>query len=380
MPEVYSSEVSELRARLLVRLQKTDDLGTLRQIEEALQQETEQDAADDRYDRLIEEVLAEYTKTDEPLTCQNRLPEDTALDRFENRWAPFFFWNSVVSLLIFGLIISFQWDDGSFHMVWLTRIVYALYGLTVLLSAIELGLLWRRSRGVRKAISRKQWGYRLLAVLLPPLRMGMRHISKPKWLWLPRLRWSKANASLFTKLTKDFGTPMIIIALLIIPIFLIEWKLSDYMAENHPDFELEFWLGIAGAFIWIAFTFEFILMIGATDEKVDYCKRNWIDLFIIILPLLTLFPTLQILRVARVNKLARVYRVRGLVTKIREAFILLTVFQRIMYPNPTAQLRSLQKKLRDNRRQKEQLEEQVLYAVKRLKRKHEKKKAKRKEK
>ncbi|MEM6299991.1 MAG: hypothetical protein AAF740_14990 [Bacteroidota bacterium] len=372
---MYSTEISDLRARLLVRLQKVQDATTLHEIEQLLEENAENTARDDQYDQLIEEVLAEYTKTDEPLTYKSKLDNTGTIARFENLRVPLFFWNSIFSLLIFGLMISFQWEDGSLEMRWLTHLVYGLYLLTMGISAFEVFVLRILHRKHPSEPARKrEWSYRLLAILLPPLRMGMRRLGNRDWLWLPRLGWAKANAALFTKLKKDFGTPMIVIALLIIPIFLIEWKLSDYMAENYPAFELEFWLGIAGAFIWIAFTLEFIIMIGVTNEKVDYCKRNWIDLFIIILPLLSFFPTLQILRVARLNQLVRVYRVRGLTMKIKEAFVLLAVFQRILYPNPTAQLQSLQKKLRNNRRQKEQLEEQVMYAVKRLRRKHEKKK------
>lgn len=379
MPDtnLYSSETNDLRARLMVRLEKTNDLGTLREIEDLLQNDEKEDEEESRYDRLIEEVLAEYTKAEEPLKLKEALEGNGKTTHFANGWIPLFFWNSVSSLLIFGLIISFQWDDGSFHMVWLTRMVYALYLLTVLISSLELGVLFfLHQKDSETNIPKRRWTMQILAALFPFLRMGLRQPGHPEWLWLPRLGWSKANVALFMKLRKDFGTPMIIIALLIIPIFLIEWKLSDYMAANHPDFELEFWLGIAGAFIWIAFTFEFIIMIGVTNEKIDYCKRNWIDLFIIILPLLTVFPTLQILRVARVNQLARVYRVRGLMMKIREAFVLLTIFQRLLYPSPTMQLKSLQKKLRDNKRQKEQLEEQVMYAVRRLRKKNEKRKKK----
>lgn len=60
--------------------------------------------------------------------------------------------------------------------------------------------------------------------------------------------------------------------------------------------------------------------------------------------------------------------------KVRNALLLADAAQRILYPNPSIQLKSLQKKLRENARQRKELERQVLIAVERYRKKQEKKK------
>ncbi|MGF1533808.1 MAG: hypothetical protein ACFCUI_08895 [Bernardetiaceae bacterium] len=359
---------TDLRARLLVRLQRVSDPVILERIAAHLDTNTDTDP----YDDLIESILSEQAQRDEPLTRQASLGQETALLRIQDRGAALFFWNALLALVLFGLIVSFQWEENAAYMRQLQQVIYVLYGGTMLLSAIEWVMLWA-NRDTQTPVSIQHWAWRGLAILWPPLRMGLSPAGQPGWIWLPRMGWAKANRSLFDTLKKDFSTPMIIMALLIVPIFVIEWKLSDYVATHYPNFELQFWLNIAGGFIWIAFTFEFVVMISATDEKLDYCKRSWIDIFIILLPLLNFFPTLQVLRLLRLNQLARVYRVRGLLTKIKAAFVLIALFQRLLYPNPEAQLKVLQKKLRQNRREKESLETQVEEAVARIRKKDRKK-------
>lgn len=114
-------------------------------------------------------------------------------------------------------------------------------------------------------------------------------------------------------------------------------------------------------------------MFSVTRDKLDYCKANWIDLFIILLPLVSFLRTFRAIQgIARVNQLARAYRFKGVITKVREALVLADLVQRMMYPNPETQLKALQKKIQKNRREKIHLEQQVEMAVRRIKKFREK--------
>lgn len=214
-----------------------------------------------------------------------------------------------------------------------------------------------------------------------PLRMGARRLSNSEWIWIPFWKWSKCNDVLLEELKTKFSMPMIGIALLIIPILFIDLNKTagEQVAARVPDIKL--YLEAVQAFIWVAFTFEFILMFSVTREKLDYCKANWIDLFIILLPLVSFLRTFRAIQgIARVNQVARAYRFRGVITKVREALVLADMVQRIMYPNPETQLKALQKKIQKNRREKIHLEKQVEMSVSRIKKSREKKEVKKEKK
>jgi hypothetical protein len=210
----------------------------------------------------------------------------------------------------------------------------------------------------------------MATVVFPPMRIGQRHSVLPDYLWLPFIGWCKANETLFDTLKRKFSTPMIAIALFIVPILMIEMKFEEQARAAIPN--IDFYIFLVQAFIWIAFTFEFILMFSITNEKADYCKRNWMDLVIILLPLISFFRTFRMLRILKLQQLSKAYRVKGVFLKVRNAILLADAIQRILYPNPSTHLLALQKKLINNSRQRKELERQVLVAVERYRKQKEK--------
>lgn len=66
---------------------------------------------------------------------------------------------------------------------------------------------------------------------------------------------------------------MIIIALLIIPVLLIEWQFYEEV-ESFLNTDLSLLLGLIQGFIWFAFAFEFLLLIAITDNKFSYIKKT----------------------------------------------------------------------------------------------------------
>jgi len=130
----------------------------------------------------------------------------------------------------------------------------------------------------------------LLACFIPPLRLGR---VSPVWdnrMWLPALSWQHPGRDLSALLTRIFSKPMLIIALLILPILAIEFVFKGAIQEH---FWLRLLLHAATGFIWFAFTLEFIIMISATDKKLVYIKKNWIDLAIILIPLISFLRSLR---------------------------------------------------------------------------------------
>lgn len=309
----------------------------------------------DEYSKMIDEVLAIYKQKDEPLLIRQELPAISKLQIFENRFAPLMFWFSIVMLMLMGFIIMFSFSAEARFLVtplvlWQMTI---LYGILMIVPLSELIYVIHLKNKEHLKVSINQLIFRAVSIPLMPLRMGARRLSDNDLLWIPFWKWSKCNDVLLEELKRKFSLPMIGIALLIIPILFIDLNktVGDQVAARVPEISL--YLEAVQAFIWIAFTFEFILMFSVTREKLDYCKANWIDLFIILLPLISFLRTFRAIQgIARVNQLARAYRFKGVITKVRQALVLADLVQRIMYPNPESQLKALQKSIQKNRREK----------------------------
>jgi len=206
---------------------------------------------------------------------------------------------------------------------------------------------------------------KLLSVvcILPPLRLAAPAVAMQGKFWLPKLGWQLPGRALSVKLSRRFSTPMLLIALLILPILLLEFGFRG-VVEKHP------WLTIiihfSTGFIWCAFAYEFIVMVSATNRKVAYIKKNWIDLAIILLPLISFLRSIRVLRIARLArfqklaKLSRVYRMRGLGMKAFRALMLLQFVNRLMRVTPEKQLLKLKKSHADKSEELAALEADIV--------------------
>ena len=193
----------------------------------------------------------------------------------------------------------------------------------------------------------------LLFCVCPSLRMCARSPEMRERLWLPGLGWRHANKRLRARLERQFGMPMIVIALMIMPVLIVEFFMKAQVAQyTWLRMLLHFGTGV----IWFAFAAEFILMVSVADKKLAYCKDHWIDLAIILLPLFSFMRSMRLLRATRVSnalrlkqltKLARVYRLRGTAVKALRALILLEFFHRFMSQDVDHKIMKLQSRLGD---------------------------------
>jgi voltage-gated potassium channel len=191
--------------------------------------------------------------------------------------------------------------------------------------------------------------------------MGKRSRVMNGQMWLPGLGWQTANDELRGRLERVFGLPMIGFALMILPILAVEYFLPK---QVHPDKNL--WLvillDVSTAFIWVAFTTEFIVMASVSDEKFTYCRQHWLDLAIILLPLISFARALRVARAARLGRLgnmSRLYRLRGLAMRAFRAVLLLDVFKRLLLIRPERRLARLQRLLGVKERELEQLRREI---------------------
>jgi len=185
---------------------------------------------------------------------------------------------------------------------------------------------------------------RLLACVVPPVRLAAPSAATNGHVWLPWVGWQVPGKALANRLERAFGKPMLAIAMLILPVLLIEYGLHSLVEDKEW---LRLVLHISTGFIWCAFTIEFLILFSVTDKRLAYIKAHWIDLAIILLPLISFLRSFRVLRLAKlakvqkIAKMGRVFRVRGLLMKALRAMMLLGFVNRLLRITPEKQLAKL---------------------------------------
>ncbi len=206
----------------------------------------------------------------------------------------------------------------------------------------------------------------LLGCLCPPLRMCARHADMQGRIWFPLLGWQEVNDVLRERLEKLFSVPMILIALTILPVLLVDVGMK-HQVQTRPWLQLL--LHVSMALIWFAFAAEFIVMVSVAEKKWKYCRQHWLDLAIILLPIISFLRSLRIVRATRVARLAkiqqlskmgRLYRLRGLVMRALRALLILQLLNKVLRIGPEKQLRKLRLLLEEKQAEIASLQRQIL--------------------
>lgn len=198
-----------------------------------------------------------------------------------------------------------------------------------------------------------------LVALLPPFRVGYSTFDRDRLIWLPHLGWRRKTEALFEHLARIAMVPMLVIALMILPLLGIEFLLKEQVAE-WPWLSLS--LDVSAAFIWFAFAIEFVVMVSVAEDKFAYCKKHWLNILIIILPLIAFlrgFQVVRTFRAARAAKLLRVYRMRGLLIRVTQALVALSAIERLIHRDPEKHLKKLEKLEREKERELALLREKM---------------------
>lgn len=112
------------------------------------------------------------------------------------------------------------------------------------------------------------------------------------------------------KIEKKIDAPMILLALLIIPVVVIELEIvstNEYLVSCATKIDDG---------IWFAFLLEYLVLISLYDDKIGYTKRSWLNLIILLLspPLIcpegfALIRSLRSLRALRLFRALRFLRI-----------------------------------------------------------------------
>ncbi|MEO1615785.1 MAG: potassium channel protein [Planctomycetota bacterium] len=217
--------------------------------------------------------------------------------------------------------------------------------------------MWHWSTRPWNPTTRRNHLHGILFCICPALRMCARSPEMNGRIWLPGFGWRQGGRRLQRQLERKFSVPMMIIALMIMPILIVEFFLKDQVAAyGWLRFLLHFGTGV----IWFAFAAEFILMVSIAEKKIEYCKEHWIDLAIILLPLVSFLRTLSLAKVTRladlmriqqITNLARAYRLRGTALKAFRVLILFELTERLLRVSDERKIEKLEKELAENEKQ-----------------------------
>jgi len=131
--------------------------------------------------------------------------------------------------------------------------------------------------------------------------------------WVPFVGWRNVGPDDRERVDRLFQKPMMILALLALPVFAHEFILPESALEV-PVVTLA--IEIALLFIWLAFTIEFVVKISIAESRPRYALKNWLDVFIILLPFLRPLRGLAMARSLRLARFIGVFGVRGAAMKL----------------------------------------------------------------
>ena len=208
----------------------------------------------------------------------------------------------------------------------------------------------RAARPLRPTVVRA-----LFITFLPPLRMGMPDPFTGR-MWIPGWGWCDRGQALEDRLERAFHKPMLVFALLILPVLALEFFQADEVRAR-PGLALA--VHVAVSVIWVAFATEFVIKVSAVRRPFVYSKERWLDLAIVLLPMLEFALTaladaapvarlLRLTRAAAPEQLARMgqmYRLRGLLIKGWRAALVLKLVARLTGNTPAKQLRQLEARI-----------------------------------
>lgn len=232
---------------------------------------------------------------------------------------PLMFWASILFMVFFSLMLHLELDpQDSGEWRWeFARLAASIYWIF----PAEAALYWLRG----DRLTPGHW----LGALLPMFRSGARDHEAAEYIWLPLSGWRKVDSELEKYLAVFFRWPMVVIAILVVPIVAVELLAGEVLEEN---LLARRGLEVLTAVIWVAFTLEFILMISVTPKKMKYVLKHWLEILVIALPMLAFLRTARLGRLARLkdlSKTVRAYRTRGLYARWWRAIVALELLDRV---------------------------------------------------
>ncbi len=236
------------------------------------------------------------------------------------------------------IIIQNRWVKWALVLGWLMIVSEGIWGVRVTSDMRKPALM------------------RLLTVsLMPPFRMMISPAIPNRYIWLPRRGWLRTGQEQLEHMEWRTALPMLVTTLLILPVIGAE---TFFHAQVEQSAGLSLVVYLLTTIIWFAFAYEFILLVSVAERKVDYCKVHWVNMVIILLPIVAFLRTLQLfrfLRLAKAGQLIRAYRLRGIMVRAMRLALVFNLIDRFMQRNPYKYCVHLEEQIREKEEELDQL-------------------------
>lgn len=264
-----------------------------------------------------------------------------AMPPYDLARAEWMFWISLSFLAVLAALLPHGGVETPIETLVLYHpfLPYALLGLwgVILIEGVA-GALAAPDRG-------RAWRRLALVAFLPPFRMAVSPRRPNDWVWLPRYGWLPVANESVASMEQRTAIAMLLATALIVPVLIVDFGFAEAVEASRP---LQVALAVLMASIWFSFALEFTVMVSLAPKKLNYCKKHWISIVIVVLPLFAFLRTIQLfnfLRVAKASKLAKAYRLRGLATRLLKIALAFNLVDRLMAFSPERHCASLEEKI-----------------------------------
>jgi voltage-gated potassium channel len=255
---------------------------------------------------------------------------------------------SLLFLLITGALLHLTQGDLTSPLGVQLLIVL---GFLYLLFVAETILHWRSGGNNLRQHARY--------LLMPMMRICPRDHVDGKSAWIPLIGWRSTSTDLEKFLARVFSGPMIVIALLVLPVVAIEFMYAEKIEDSPIS---KFAIDTCSGFIWMAFVFEFVVMFSVVEKRLRYCRQNWIDVAVVLLPLVSFMGAARLGRLVKLKQLSRtakIYRMRGLALRSWRAIVALDVIDTLLRRDPEQRMDRLRAKIEEKQEEIDQLRRQL---------------------
>jgi hypothetical protein len=275
--------------------------------------------------------------------------------RIETFIAATMFLLAILFLAIAAILVQYLQTDFSIAVLpYFDEMFHFLFGLWLLFIVERVLYLIFCSHNRLQALY-----FSLLIMLFPPLRLATHRCQSVSEIWIYP-RWHPVNPILFEELETWFLYVTLSVSLLMLPFWLLEIFQADALYEN---LLLHHFVNLGNAFIWGTFVAEFIIELSITSKRGEYLLKHWLELFIIILPMMMLtrfvrlgymanmlglesVAELQFFKLAKLRQMLSLYRARVVFNRVLRMLVLIDLFRLWQQRrHPQQYLRYLQEKL-----------------------------------
>jgi len=308
-----------------------------------------------------------------PLAIFNRLIQVFGLQAYYN-WVDNYIvrFMSLLKIVFLGLsailIQYYQTDEAMLSLHYREEMLMVLLGLWAIFAVERLIYL-----ALCPNKTWKSFVAALFIVLFPPLHLAARRCHSVQYIWYFS-HWELVREALFEKIERQFLFWIVIILLIMSPFWIVELFFSYYLKEY---ILLQHVINIGNAIVWAVFVSEIIIEISITKKWQQYLIQHWVELLIILLPMLAFARFLRMAHLGSLSKLSfiqrmivsytakwqkllNIYRTRSTLNRLIRIFILVDVIRRWQQKrNPQQYLRRLQEQLNDKQQEIDDIKKKI---------------------